>query len=135
VIVEQDLGKLNIKFGWTWLLIGIIEAAIIGMFAFQSDWMGGYTSLARRFIRLSHIAFMALPLVNILYGLCLSAVKLTYKIKRVGSYSMILTAIFMPLLCLLSAFNIFFKNLFFIPVTCFFIAVAIMVIGQFRKEV
>lgn len=131
--MKENIEKLNIKFGWAWLLIGIFQAAFIGMFAFGPDWLGGYTSLMRRFIRLSHIAFMALSLVNIIYGLCLPMTNLTAKLKKVGSYSMILAAISMPLICIFSAFNSFFQNLFFIPVISFITAVIIMVIGQLKK--
>ncbi|MFH1621908.1 MAG: hypothetical protein ABIA97_02165 [Candidatus Omnitrophota bacterium] len=132
---NQGDGSLNIKFGWIWLLIGIIEAAFIGMYAFKSDWLGGYTSLARRFIRLSHIAFMALSIVNIIYGLYLPLVQIPNKIKKVGSYSMILAAISMPLICILSAFQIKFQALFFMPVLFFIIAVVIMIIGQSRSKI
>jgi len=63
--MNKHIGKINITFGWCWLFVGILEAAWIGSFAFQPDWLGGYASLTRRFLRLSHIAFMALSLTNL----------------------------------------------------------------------
>jgi hypothetical protein len=131
---NTDTGRLNIKFGWLWLLMGIFEAAIIGMFVFNSDWLGGYTSLIRRFIRLSHIAFMALSIVNILYGFCLPLTTLSGTLRKIGSYCMILAAITMPIICILSAFYLNFKSLFVLPVIFFLTAVVIIVIGLFRKQ-
>lgn len=130
--MDKNIGKLNMKFGWAWLLLGIFEAAFIGMFAFQPDWLGGYASLTRRLVILSHIAFMALSIVNIIYGLCLPAINLSNNLKKTGSYCMIFAGISMPILCLLSVLNSSFQNLFFIPVVFFIIAVVIMIIGQFK---
>jgi len=130
----NKIGKLNIKFGWVWLLVGIFEAAFIGMFAFQEGWLGGYVSLTRRLVRLSHIAFMALSILNIIYGLCLEQLDFSLRLKKIGSYSMILAAIFMPTICLLSAINSFFQALFFLPVVFFLIAAIIMVIAQLRNK-
>ena len=58
----ETIGRLNVRFGWCWLFLGVLQAMIIGLFAFSPDWLGGYTSLTRRFLRLSHISFIALPL-------------------------------------------------------------------------
>ena len=133
--MDTNIGKLNIGFGWAWLLLGILEAVFIGLFAFQSDWLGGFVALTRRLVILSHIAFMALSIVNIIYGLCLPAANLSNNLKKTGSYCMVLASISMPILCLLSARNSFFQNLFFIPVVCFLIAVVVMIIGQFKSEI
>ena len=70
----ENIGRTNIKFGWCWLFVGLLEAMGIGLFAFNPDWLGGYVSLERRLLRLSHIAFMALALTNILYGLCIEII-------------------------------------------------------------
>lgn len=133
--MDKETSNINIKFGWFWLLIGIFEAAWMGMHAFQPDWLGGYLSLSRRFLRLSHIAFMALAIINIIYGLCLSSVHIPHCIKKIGVYSMILAAIFMPVICILCIFKFSFQPLFFLPVTFFTIAVVIMLIGQLKRRV
>lgn len=129
--MNKPIGIINIKFGWCWLFIGILGAMWIGLYAFRADWLGGYTSLPRRFLRLSHIAFMALSLTNVLYGLCIDSANLSINLKKTGSYSMIIAAIFMPTICLLSMWNGSFQSLFFIPALSFGIAVFIMALGQF----
>ncbi len=132
--MDKKIGKTNIKFGWCWLFIGILEAMWIGLFAFQEDWLGGYTSLARRFLRLSHIAFIALSLTNILYGLYIDSINLPQKAKKTGSYTMIIAAVFMPSLCLLSIVNTLFQSFFFIPAVSFAVAIFIMALGQLKRD-
>ena len=99
----------------------------------RSQCLGGYSSLTRRFLRLAHIAFMALSVINVVYGLCIDSINLSTKIKTLGSYAMIIAAIFMPTICLLSAYNNFFQVFFFIPALSFTCAVFIMALGQIRK--
>lgn len=127
------MGSINIKFGWVWLFLGILLAMILGLYAFQSDWLGGYTSLTRRFIRLGHIAFIATALVNILYGLSIDTIKLSHRIKSIGSYSMIIAALTMPTICILAAINQFFQTIFFIPALAFVLAIFIMALGQLKR--
>lgn len=131
--MEKNLGPINIKFGWIWLFLGILLAMILGLYAFQSDWLGGYTSLTRRFIRLGHIAFIATALVNILYGLSIDTIKLPHRIKTIGSYSMIIAAVTMPTICILAAINQFFQTIFFIPALAFALAIFIMALGQLKR--
>lgn len=133
-IMDKKIGKTNVTFGWCWLFIGILEAIWIGLFAFQEEWLGGYTTLARRFLRLSHIAIMALSLTNILYGLCIDSITLPLKVKKTGSFAMIIAAIFMPSLCLLSIVNKIFQSFFFIPAVSFAIAIFIIALGQFNRD-
>ena len=132
--MAKTFGRLNITFGWCWLCLGVAQAMLIGLFAFSEGWLGGYDSLTRRFLRLSHIAFMALPLLNIVYGLCLDAVDLGDRAKQIGSYSMVVAGVSMPTVCLLSAANGFFQLFFFIPASSFAIGVMMMAIGQLRSR-
>ncbi|MBU1043176.1 MAG: hypothetical protein KJ915_02105 [Candidatus Omnitrophica bacterium] len=133
--MKNKIGLNNIRFGWSWLFVGILMAMWIGLFAFKSEWLGGYAGLTRRFLRLAHLSFMALSLTNILYGLCIDAAELSLKYKRIGSYTMINAAVFMPTICLLTIWNRFFENLFFIPAGSFACAVFIMAFGYIKKEI
>ena len=76
----MEIGKKNISFGWIWMLLGIILGAILGMWSFNGPFpspLGDYTSLPRRLIRLSHIAFIALSIINILYGYEIDKIRLS----------------------------------------------------------
>ena len=132
--MDKNIGMINTKFGWSWLFVAILQAMFLGLYAFEPDWLGGYVSLQRRFLRLSHISFVALSLVNIFYGLSLDAANLSSRLKKTGSYLMIIAAVFMPAICLLSMANRFFQNLFFIPAISFACAIFIMAIGQLKRR-
>lgn len=130
------IGKRNISFGWLWIFIGIILGAIIGMWSFNgplSSPVGDYTSLPRRMLRLSHIAFIALAIINILYGYEIDKIKIRDKIKRIGSNFIIYGTILMPLILLASVFYENFKYLTMIPAVLIMTSIFIMVLGKFRK--
>ena len=116
--MEMKIGKKNISFGWIWILVGIILGAVMGMWSFNSPFIspvGDYVSLPRRMLRLSHIAFIALAIINILYGYEIDKVKLKERYKRLGSNCMMYGAILMPLILLSSVFIESFKYLTVIP--------------------
>ena len=131
--MEIDIGKKNISFGWIWILCGIILGAIMGMWSFNGPFpspVGDYTSLPRRMLRLSHIAFIALAIINILYGYEIDKIKANRKLKRFGSNFMIYGAILMPLLLLIAVFIEPFKYLTIIPALFIIISLFIIVIGR-----
>lgn len=107
------IGQINVLFGWAWMCLGFIFGLTLGMWAEGEQWLGGYTSLARRYLRLGHVAFIALSIINILYGKELSTVALPIPIKNIGSYLMIFGAIGVPLTCISAAF--FRKTKYFLP--------------------
>ena len=90
----------------------------MGMWSFNGPFIspvGDYVSLPRRMLRLSHIAFIALAIINILYGYEIDKVKLKERYKRLGSNCMMYGAILMPLILLSSVFIESFKYLTVIP--------------------
>ena len=128
------IGRRNITFGWIWMFLGILVAAGIGLFAFTPDWLGGYASLERRFLRLGHISFIALPLINIIYGQYIDDVQLSDRQKKTGSALMIIAAVFMPLINFLCIAHSFFENFFFIPTLSFAGAIILMALGQVKRS-
>jgi len=48
---------------------GIFSGMVLMPVFLKDDLLGGYASFRRRFIRLGHIAFVVLGIINILYGL------------------------------------------------------------------
>jgi hypothetical protein len=108
------VGQLNIVFGWAWMVLGLIFGMVLGMRAEGEEWLGGYSSLARRYLRLAHVAFIALSIINILYGRELGAVDLPISLKNIGSYLMIFGTAGVPLTCISAAF--FRKTKYFLPV-------------------
>jgi len=128
----MEIGKKNISFGWIWILAGLIVGAIMGMWSFNGPMpspIGDYTSLPRRMFRLSHIAFIALAIINILYGYEIDKIKLKDRLKRFGSMCMIYGAVLMPLFLIAAVFFEPLKYLTMISATLIIIAVTIMVVG------
>ena len=123
------IGRKNIKFGWLWILVGIFVGAIMSMWSFNGPFVspvGDYDSLPRRMLRLSHIAFIALAMINILYGYEIDKVKLKEKFKRLGSSFILYGAILMPLV-LMGA--VFYENLkYFAVVPIFLIIISLIII-------
>src|SRR5262249_59491418 len=60
---------LNAAFGWLWITLGMASGAVIGLRFHRSDWLGGYESWPRRLVRLGHISFFGLGILNLLFAL------------------------------------------------------------------
>ena len=52
----------NWYFGWASILSAFVTGALIGLFFYREDFLGGYMSFSRRILRLGHIAQAALGL-------------------------------------------------------------------------
>jgi len=103
---------LNLAAGWYGFLGGVLSGMIIGLFFQQENWLGGYDSFPRRMVRLGHIAFFGLGLINILFALSASESS-----RYTDTASILLTVglISMPLNCFSTAWKRPFRHLFFIP--------------------
>lgn len=123
----MSLGEINIMFGWIWMCIGFIFGMILGMWAEGETWLGGYVSLKRRYLRLAHVAFIALPIINILYGKELSSSILPVSVARLGSLLMIIGAIGIPLTCISATF--FRKTKYFLPLPASAVLVGTVIIA------
>jgi Na+/H+-dicarboxylate symporter len=122
-------GQINILFGWAWMCVGFISGMTLGLWAEQEHWLGGYGSVIRRYLRLAHVAFIALSIINILYGHELASVDLPNHIKNIGSALMIFGAAGVPLACISAAFLRKTKYLLPLPASALLIGTIILVIG------
>lgn len=113
---------INWYFGWCSILIAFITGAVLGMFFYRDDFLGGYNSFRRRILRLGHIALAALGMVNILYSQSTLADD-TPLVSSLASIGFIVGGVTMPGICFLSAWKPAFRHLFFIPVTALISAV------------
>ena len=131
------MGELNITFGWLWINAGVISGMIMGLWSFKGPLkspagMEDYSSLPRRFVRLGHVAFIALSMINILYGQAIDNVNLPHFLKEAGSYAMIFAAVGIPLGCMTAAFRNKLKYCLALPATSFLVATLIMAWGVMR---
>ena len=107
--------SINLFAGWVCFLLGAISGALIGLGFYREDWLGGYGSFRRRLMRLGHIAFFGLGLINILFALSASGRSVVNGLHA-ASLLLVGGAATMPLLCFLSAWKPGFRHFFFIPV-------------------
>lgn len=124
--IVQRIAALNIFAGWAGFLAGIISGALIGMFFHRDDWMGGYDSYRRRMVRLGHISFFGLGILNVLFGLTLKSAHFPLHWLPWASWCMLAGACTMPLCCFLSAWRKPFRHLFFVPVSSLLSGVTII---------
>ena len=78
--------------------------------------MGGYGSFRRRLVRLGHIAFFGLGILNVLFALSLAAAPVSAVYASVASHGFAVGAATMPACCFLTAWRPGFRYLFPIPV-------------------
>lgn len=104
---------INWYFGWISILLAFVTGAIIGLFFYREDFLGGYTSFRRRILRLGHIAQAALGLMNVVAG---NSQLAGTDFPALAQWSLIIGGISMPAVCFLSAWRPGFRHLFFIPV-------------------
>lgn len=111
------MGEANLIAAWVGFLAGALCGATIGLFFHDETWLGGYGSWRRRMLRLGHIAWFGLGLVNIAYVATLRA--LTIAAPNPWPGRLFIVALFaMPTICYLSAWRKPLRHLFPIPVIC-----------------
>ena len=105
---------INIQVAWAGFLLGCVAGAVTGLFFHDPEWLGGYASWPRRMIRLGHISFFGLGLLNLFFALTARTLGMETGLGAVSKL-LILAAIAMPAVCYLSAWKKPFRHLFFIP--------------------
>lgn len=103
---------LNLLAGWSGFLGGALSGAVIGLFFHREEWLGGYGSFRRRMLRLGHIAFFGLGLINILFALSIHSISTP---ANAASAFLMIGLVTMPLNCFATAWRESFRHLFFIP--------------------
>jgi hypothetical protein len=113
---------INWYFGWGSILTAFFTGAILGLFFYRDDFLGGYASFRRRILRLGHIALAALGIINILYSLSPGLPEPSPQMW-IASLGFIVGGAAMPAVCFLTSWRVGFRYLFFIPVSALVIAV------------
>jgi hypothetical protein len=95
-------GSLNRRIGWASIFVGVATGSILGLWSFDGpvavpEWLGAYDATARRLVRLGHIAFLGLGILDILLGAELARVRLTPAMKRTASRAMVFANVVLPL--------------------------------------
>ena len=123
---------INEQFGWFWITFGFLSGMMMGMKFQSEDWMGGYSSHPRRMLRLGHISFVGLGILNILFAGSAARMGLAAGWMQVASWSFIIGGISMPICCSLMAWQKRWQFLFAIPVIALHIGSILTFIGLLK---
>jgi hypothetical protein len=120
----------NEVFGWVWTLAGMLAGAGLGLGFQREDWLGGYASYPRRLLRLGHLSFIGLGILNILAARAAGGLHLAVPWPAVASAALIGGAVTMPLCCALMAWRRALQPLFAVPVISLLCGVGLVVAGM-----
>jgi len=114
----------NLYAAWIAFLLGSLAGVLTGLSFHREDWLGGYGTWPRRMVRLGHIAFFGLGLLNLAF---VSTVRFRGMEEGTAlpSVLLIVGTFTMPLVCYLSALRPAFRHLFALPALSVTIAVAV----------
>jgi hypothetical protein len=112
---------MNWYFGWGSILVAFATGALLGVFFYSEDFLGGYASFRRRILRLGHISLAALGMINILFGLSPLAADPSLR-ATIASVGFMVGGVTMPAVCFLAAWRVGMRHLFFIPVIALIVA-------------
>lgn len=124
---------INETFGWTWILAGFVSGLALGLFFRRDDWLGGYGSFPRRLIRLGHISFLGLGILNILFAGVGPRLALDRTVVALASWSFVVGGLTMPVSCALMAWRRAFYPLFGLPVASLLLGGTLTVAGLLRR--
>jgi hypothetical protein len=113
------MALVNLYFAWTWMLAGMVSGAVMGLFFYRHDWLGGFGSWRRRMVRLAHIAFFGTGLLNLGFALSwgfLERADQPDPLLNAASVLLVVGAVAMPTVCYGAAWRDPLRHLFFIPV-------------------
>ncbi len=108
---------INLLSAWLGVLAGFVSGAIIGLKFHREDWLGGYTSHRRRMLRLGHISFFGLAVINVMFYSVTSLFTAGHATVSIASWAFVVGALTMPVACALVAWRVRWKDVFIIPVS------------------
>jgi hypothetical protein len=123
---------VNLVFGWSWMLVGMVAGMALGSRFQREEWLGGYASHPRRLLRLGHVSFIGLGILNVLVAGVAGTLAASGPWRVVASASLITGAVTMPLCCALMAWRRGLQPLFAVPVISLLSGVAVVVAGLLR---
>ena len=125
--------SIHLFAAWAGFVCGVFSGAVIGLLFHNEDWLGGYSSYPRRLLRLGHISFFGLGLLNALFAVTIALVPFNELTVRIASLGLLIGAITMPLCCFASAWRKPLRVLFPIPVVSVLIGTVLVTIAFLRS--
>jgi len=106
----------NVVVGWMLMALGAVSGALIGLCFHRESWAGGYGSFRRRLMRLGHISFFGLGILNVLFGMYAASLDVAGGSLSIASPALLVAGATMPAVCFLAAWKQPFRHLFPVPV-------------------
>ena len=128
-----EFTQLHLLAGWSGMLMGALSGAAMGLFFHRENWAGGYGSYPRRLLRLGHISFFGIGMLNLLFGLSLQSVSLSVASAEIASIGLLTAAVTMPLVCMMAAWHKPLRHFFVIPVLGVFAGIVPIVLGGLQS--
>lgn len=113
------------------MLGGVVSGSLLGLFFHREEWLGGYGSFRRRMLRLGHISFFGLGLINVLFALSISARGIPPLAARIAFAGLLLGMVTMPACCFLTAWKQPLRYLFLVPVAAVLTGICGLFAGWF----
>lgn len=123
----------NLWAGWIGMSLGLVSGALIGLGFHRDEFAGGYSSFRRRLLRLGHVAFFALGMINVLFALTLTSSSVTPVSPAIASASLAAASFAMPAVCFLTAWKRPFRHVFPLPVILVAIPFVLLLEGMVRS--
>ena len=125
----MDYVTFHFLAGWVAVLFGAATGAVLGLFFHKEEWAGGYGSYRRRMLRLGHISFFGIGILNFVFAATISQLTLPQPNIRIASAGFLIAVIAMPLCCFLAAWKKPLRHLFPLPVLAVLVGVIPILIG------
>lgn len=116
------MSDINAISAWVCIAAGVLAGSASGLLFHRETWLGGYGSWRRRLIRLAHISFFGIGLLNLAYALTIHALHWPSPPVSVSG-TLAAAGILMPATCYLAAWRSRLRHLFVVPVGCVLIGV------------
>lgn len=123
------MNDLNAVAGWAGILVGLLWGVVLGLRFHDPAWLGGYASWPRRLMRLGHVSFFGLGLLNIAFAVTVNWLGWTPAWQWAG-VALVAALVLMPLVCFLSAWRPVFRHAFALPVSCVLVGVVGLLAGR-----
>ncbi len=131
-------GDFNLVVGWASLAAGAISGLVLGLWSFDGPvdvpaWIGAYGDTPRRLIRLGHIAFFGLGILNILLARELPRLALGAEAMRAAFRCMNFGNVFLPVTLFVAAIYPPLKYVLPVPATSVSIALCLAAYGAWKR--
>ena len=120
---------LNIFAAWVSILCGVVMGVVMGLRFDREHWLGGYGSWPRRLIRLGHIAFFGIGLINLAYAATVKYLEWS-RPPEICSLLLAAACALMPGMCFAAAFDRRWRHGFAAPVVCVLAGVVGVLVGR-----